>query len=454
MGYVTLSVTPGAYYFINGDVNSITQYGAYFDSQGVYISSIQLANTFILKNNKTKYSFAIPAGVTTVKLNFALTQINNMIIFQDASKLHGGTTVEDKWIKNNVIKKSSTPFISNIMDNISSAAVLDYGYIRMDGAITLSSTFWGTAPIPVKPGEIYKVENWLSATYLPSSISTKVVYLDSNFVFAGQTSVGSSYSPEYTIPSGVSYAAFLFEASLINSFSIKRTYSPTEDIYIRRESIYPPLPIDIVDGWNGKKWTSFGDSITYRELWQPYVISAFTLIHTNCGIGSTLLAGTSTSAFWQAVRLDTVKASNPDVVTILGGANDLVYDIPIGDNSQFGLTPASKDKNTFKGAYSYIIENLLTWKPTLRIVLLTTTYAHMDGDSLAHTSGLKYTDYANATKEVALYYGLPCVDLNGESGCNKITQSTYTSDNIHPNDAGGKKIAELVIGKLKSINPL
>ena len=140
-------------------------------------------------------------------------------------------------------------------------------------------------------------------------------------------------------------------------------------------------------------------------------------------------------------------AADPDIVTILGGANDLAADIPIGDKSQLSALLSVKDKNTFIGAYSYIIETLLAWKPALRIVILGTTWAHMDGKDYSDT--VTYTDYSNASRTVAEYYGLPFVDLHGNCGFNQFTMedepyNIYSSDHIHPNDAGGKIIASLV----------
>ena len=200
----------------------------------------------------------------------------------------------------------------------------------------------------------------------------------------------------------------------------------------------------------GKKWVSLGDSITNRATWQHHLYNKYGLIHTNCGQGSTCLAGQGTASlppFWHADRMSAVKAADPDIVTILGGANDLVSQIQIGDNTQFSAALANKDKNTFIGAYSYIIETLLTWKPTLKIVILGTTWAHNDGVDYSDT--LTYTDYSNASRQVAEYYGLPFVDLHGKCGFNKFTMedapfNIYSTDHIHPNYEGGKVIASYV----------
>lgn len=202
----------------------------------------------------------------------------------------------------------------------------------------------------------------------------------------------------------------------------------------------------------GKKWVSFGDSITFQNQWQPYLAEKYHLIHTNLGIGSTKLAGVAPSSslpsFWYSERLSTIEAENPDILTILGGANDLVdATITIGTEEEFEKAIADKDKQTFIGAYSYIIETLLTWKPTLKIVILGTTWAHMNGKD--YSDVLTYTDYSNASKLVAQYYGLPFVDLHGEAGFNKFTMddspyNIYSTDHIHPNAEGGKIIASLV----------
>ena len=196
---------------------------------------------------------------------------------------------------------------------------------------------------------------------------------------------------------------------------------------------------------NKNHWSSFGDSITKQELWQPYVANQYNLIHSNCGIGSTTLAGTKIKSFWHSERLNTLKETMPDIVTILGGANDLVADIPIGDINQFNLNIKHKDKKSFLGAYSYIIEDLLSWKPDLLIILLSTINAHRNGSSIKHQSNLTYKDYADATKKVASFYGLLCVDLYSNSGINEATEQLYTCDGIHPYERGAIKIAATVI---------
>lgn len=259
------------------------------------------------------------------------------------------------------------------------------------------------------------------------------------------------------VPAGVKYVGFNFysKPSAVDSrFYVKGFIGGEGETFINANKIYPAVNSTVkdtlpnVEQYKGLKWVSFGDSITAQGTWQPIVADFFELEHVNCGIGSTCLGGateeTDLPRFWQDVRLDAVKAEDPDVVTILGGANDLFSYIQVGTTDEFDKALEEKDKGTFLGAYSYIIENLLTWKPSLKIVILTTTFAHNNVDK----SGQCYTDFADASREIANYYGLLCADLFRKTGFNKLTQSTYTKDGIHPNDLGGERIAHVVIGAM------
>ena len=260
-----------------------------------------------------------------------------------------------------------------------------------------------------------------------------------------------------------------------------------------------------VNQFSGKSWVSFGDSITYQNKWQPKIVELLGLEHTNCGIGSTSLSGpyingdTNLPSFWMPVRLNAVKSADPVLITILGGANDVMQqNLSLGTEAEFGYAmptdatesqgasdynpsgdydvgdyctksgvryecnteitggetwnpshwTAVKNVDTFIGAYSYIIENLLSWKRTLSIVILGTTWATNNGTG--HSHGINYTMLSDACRTVAQYYGLPFVDLHGKLGYNKFTMGTgdnavYSADTIHPNAEGAKQLTKVVL---------
>ncbi|CAH0265842.1 hypothetical protein SRABI80_03337 [Peribacillus frigoritolerans] len=105
-------------------------------------------------------------------------------------------------------------------------------------------------------------------------------------------------------------------------------------------------------------------------------------------------------------------------------------------------TLANKDKTNFKGASSFIIETVLTWKPAVKLIVI-----------FPPQVGLNYPfiNCADTTKDVSKF-SLPYVDLYGGSGINKFNINTFSDDSLHPNDLGGKRYAEMVIDKLNSIS--
>ena len=200
--------------------------------------------------------------------------------------------------------------------------------------------------------------------------------------------------------------------------------------------------------YEGFKFTSYGDSITERNKWQPFVVDYFKFIHTNLGIGSTSVAYKSDvdentyPCFVNSNRIQAIKDSNPDVITLLGGTNDANRQQPLGTNDEFIKPLENKDKSTVKGAWSYLIETLLVWKPSLEIIMCTPLKAINTTD---------YSPYADAVLEVAKFYSLPCVNLYYESKISKFT-TIYFDDSLHPSSVDGKRIANMVIDKILEVS--
>lgn len=245
---------------------------------------------------------------------------------------------------------------------------------------------------------------------------------------------------KYNIPNNAKLI-FLY-VNIADSATAKVFISNKADITVIDTKKINPTALGTVKNLSGLVWNSEGDSITFREFWQPYVVAQTGATLTNTGIGSTKLAGTGSTgyeSFCETVRINAVKANNPDILTVMGGTNDRGAHIPIGNEADMLAFTTS----TFKGAYGHIINEYLTWKPTLKIVLMTPIY-NVGG---ANNNGDTIKEYAQATREVAEYYGLPCIDLLKETGINSYTLSEYTSDNVHPNDAGARRMANVVIAE-------
>lgn len=194
-----------------------------------------------------------------------------------------------------------------------------------------------------------------------------------------------------------------------------------------------------------KKWVAFGDSVVAQNMWQPYIINKFNIpSYVNLGLGSSCLSNYgSATPMCSDTRIQAVIDASPEILTILGGFNDLVYDCPIGDDTNF----VDKNDKTFIGAYAKIIETIQNSLKSCVIQLLGVYQAHNNGASIG-THDLTYLDYNNATKRVAEYYGLYFSDLN-TCNLNKFTIGSgsgypYSNDNIHVNSEGGKRVASVV----------
>lgn len=198
-------------------------------------------------------------------------------------------------------------------------------------------------------------------------------------------------------------------------------------------------------GWNNKKWVSFGHSLVGQNKWQPIVASELGLIHTNCGIGGSKVCGTSADAMWTDARINAIP-EDTELITILAGTNDHDGTDNIGE---WGST----DTNTFYGAYCTMLDKMYARCPNARIVILTDLWKHYE-----IYKGTNLEDYRVAERKIAYEYGYPLLDTKQLCGFNEANKTTFfASDNgvyIHVNETGGKRLAEVVIGFLKTITPL
>ena len=118
------------------------------------------------------------------------------------------------------------------------------------------------------------------------------------------------------------------------------------------------------------------------------------------------------------------------------------------------------DDKKFKNAYALTLKKIIEKFPRKKIFWMSLIggrgrYSDQnDTMEMKNTQGLCMNDYSKAIKEVAEYYGIPCIDIHGEAGINVFNHTRYIGDVVHPNDAGAKKIANVVINGLKRFEPI
>lgn len=243
----------------------------------------------------------------------------------------------------------------------------------------------------------------------------------------------------------------------------------SDDIDLLNEDLVELKKI-IYDNWyKGKKLTTFGDSITEQNLWQSFVKDKilFATIE-NKGISGTRISGNINNAMWQNSRINALPL-NTDVLTIMGGTNDSSASVDIGD-----ISITNHDTNTFVGAYNVLISKLLykfynlssgkysdinysgliksaTFKDIV-IYIMTPPFNANTQYSGENSARLKAI--ADATKDVAKMWGIPCIDIYYNSGINTENVNALLQDGINPNNLGAKKIASVVINEMKSHAPI
>lgn len=418
-------------YFENIQVTSGIYFVAFYYTNELSVSTV--AGTYKHEND-AEYYLDIPNGASYMVYSYDKRTTPGTIYF-DCTEVEMHENFSNMFIlphHTSFFETSKNLFNKNDED------VLIGKYYNQIGELMTNSAYSQSGFIPVQAGEVYSAND--------KGFFVLFYDKDKNLI---SSLGGSAHSTFVKIPNGIYYARFMCYTENLLTFQVEKGEESTD---------YEPyscfIPTKYLESENkntvGKKFTSYGDSITARNGWQPYLTSYYGLEHTNLGIGSTTLAyvesvETSYPSMVNADRIQAVKDSNPDILTILGGANDVVRNVPVGTTAELSKALEEKDKTTFIGALSYLVETMLTWKPTLNIILLTTTYSNVASHNAV------YTQYAEAVREVAHYYGLKVADTNRESGITQFNTSTYTSDGIHPNEAGNLRIANIVGSEIEGL---
>ena len=210
----------------------------------------------------------------------------------------------------------------------------------------------------------------------------------------------------------------------------------------------------------GLKINFLGDSITegvgVSDIETKRYTSVFEAksgaIVRNYGIGGTRIARQhkpSANPRHDLVFLDRVEEMDPDadIIVVFGGTNDFGH----GD-AAFGCFD-DRDEYTFYGAMHSLVLRIMNRYPDAEIVFMTPLHRRTESVPKAD-SGRVLSDYVRAIREVTEYYGIPTLDLYATSGIQPAVVGavdTMTSDGLHPNDKGAERIANRLLGFLKSL---
>ena len=358
---------------------------------------------------------------------------------------------------NNITPKQCTFF--NKVDNLLKNITLQKGY-AINPSYGLPDAI---SNIKRTSTDYIKLRDDCESTYC--NVAGYIYYYDANKNYLQSITPQSTETPAgiVALPQSdtkIKYIRYTFtteDDATLASYWITDQGKPYENdkLYIPKDMVED---MSKTESWyKGKKICAYGDSVTEQNKWQGYVSSYFNCSFYNRGVGGTTVTrvNNSTNHMSGDTRINTIPTDS-DVILIFAGHNDWSYaSISMGNLK----TDTLSESTSFKSAFALMIKKIQARCPNARLITMTpvggrTENASSNQDKQFYIRDLCMTDFANAVKEVSSYYGIPCIDVNANCGINTLNHTTYIADLIHPNEVGGKLIANEVINGMKRFEPI
>ncbi|WP_418564661.1 SGNH/GDSL hydrolase family protein [Holdemanella biformis] len=259
----------------------------------------------------------------------------------------------------------------------------------------------------------------------------------------------------------------IFNFNSVDSPFVSLNYYPCNPQNVRNVKLDRDEIINMA--YKGKKFCSFGDSIVELISWQKYVWKYLQFSTHYCrGIGGSKVTSISPqtkkvdeNGYYNAAhpeegtitiqdnmcgdgRINTIP-TDTDVLVIYASANDITANAQIGELDD-------QDETHLKYAYGLMLRKIIKRLPDAKIFACIPHNfynSHNNADyPYKNNIGLTIQDYGSVIREVCAIYSVPVIDVNALSGISTLNITTYLQDQVHPNSAGGMKIANVVIDAL------
>jgi hypothetical protein len=193
---------------------------------------------------------------------------------------------------------------------------------------------------------------------------------------------------------------------------------------------------------NGQKWAALGDSQTANNIYTVDMASLTGMILTNLGVsGQKFSSGgdnTTAGIYNEVANIP----SDTKVVTIHGGINDHLYNVPIG-------TLGDTTLSTFYGAL-YAISRAINARVPSAVMFFASPCAGAGSGvnatgrnaASANTAGLYVRDYQDAMDKFCKWQDIPFTDVGRTVGINEFNGDRVLADGLHYNSIGSQMIAQ------------
>lgn len=346
--------------------------------------------------------------------------------------------------------------------NLITESILIKGYNTVNGSLSVNEEYNTTQLIDIKDAK----------TVFTNAYSVALFTSDGSYI--GYTGNQTDSFRELKINQSPAYRYAVFNFNKNTHAFVSLHYFPCNPNSIDMDSTMNHDEI-LRMAFSGKKMTSFGDSIVELASWQKYVWKYFNMAdHYNRGIGGSKV----TSVGYKNKLVDEsgyYHASNPsegtisikdymcgdervstipldtDILIIYASANDISGSVELGSIDD-------GDETHFYYAYALMIRKIIKRIPNAKIFVCTPHNfynKYEDADyPYKNNQNLTILDYCKVIKDIAAIYGIPVIDVNGLSGISTLTITKDLGDQVHPNNIGGQKIANVIINTLIRFAPI
>lgn len=377
-------------------------------------------------------------------------------------EMNGNNSEADLYIGKELLSKTLVETGSAIVSGLSPQ--LDYVSERHASFIdTPSNLFDYRARISGKnisstSGLEVSVEGWWATGFIPvandgatyrTTAKSSTINVMPQPQFSTQGVTGAWYDADKRFLAGIvnlnillapANAAYI-RISSNNAAPEKIMFTKGADVPVRYEPYHSSLSLarvaNTLPPYWGKKWCALGDSFTQLNLYASKLCEITGLQQTkNLGVSGQLLRTMADNL--SAADLDEIA-----VCSVLGGTNNYGH-----GNTGLGAISDTKEMLSVYGDIRYLIDRILSLKPTVRLYFFTPTNRGAFGSEpvppAPNSYGLTIQNIGRAMMDVCRELAVPCLDLGGCSGINSYSLNIYTTDNLHPNQAGADLMGELM----------
>jgi len=218
-------------------------------------------------------------------------------------------------------------------------------------------------------------------------------------------------------------------------------------------------------GFIDKNILYIGDSISTNDnfFWKGYLETYFGLkyLRENAAItikpavgGKALYPPVSETAgnesMWYICGGQRLVAYAPDKISLFGGTNDLTPGLDLGASTDTPYidTDSRPGSLTWSSAFKGCIVMLQRDFPGIEIVIFTVLDTTGYGTAMYDANFTIKEKMARLQMEIAALYSLKCVPFFWNSGINAANCAVFSNDQVHPNKAGARRLANCVADTL------